>query len=66
MLFRSADWREAGEVRHTFTHFHLRLRVLWTRVETLAGDTEPIDGVETAMPTVFATAFRMGRTAAGM
>ncbi|HEX9858318.1 MAG TPA: A/G-specific adenine glycosylase [Paracoccaceae bacterium] len=23
-----ADWREAGEVRHTFTHFHLVLRVM--------------------------------------
>ena len=22
-----ADWQEVGEVRHTFTHFHLRLRV---------------------------------------
>lgn len=22
-----ADWRDAGEVRHTFTHFHLRLTV---------------------------------------
>ncbi|MEY4983902.1 MAG: hypothetical protein RIR62_2168 [Pseudomonadota bacterium] len=24
----AADWREVGEVRHTFTHFHLILRVL--------------------------------------
>jgi len=24
----AAEWREAGEVRHTFTHFHLILRVL--------------------------------------
>jgi A/G-specific adenine glycosylase len=24
----SADWQEVGEVRHTFTHFHLILRVL--------------------------------------
>ncbi len=23
----AADWRDAGEVRHTFTHFHLRLSV---------------------------------------
>lgn len=23
-----APWREVGEVRHTFTHFHLRLRVI--------------------------------------
>jgi len=31
---RQADWREAPvEVRHTFTHFHLRLRVLAACVE---------------------------------
>jgi A/G-specific adenine glycosylase len=23
-----ADWQEVGEVRHTFTHFHLILRVM--------------------------------------
>jgi A/G-specific adenine glycosylase len=28
-----ADWREVGEVRHTFTHFHLVLRVMVGRVE---------------------------------
>ncbi len=29
----AADWQDAGaEVRHTFTHFHLRLRVLRARV----------------------------------
>lgn len=32
----SAPWAEAGEVRHTFTHFHLRLRVLAARVEATA------------------------------
>jgi A/G-specific adenine glycosylase len=61
-----ADWQQAGEVRHTFTHFHLRLSVLWTRVEALSGDTTPIEEAETAMPTVFAKAYRMGRAAAGM
>jgi A/G-specific adenine glycosylase len=28
-----ADWSEVGEVRHTFTHFHLILRVMVARVE---------------------------------
>jgi len=38
----AADWVEvAGEVRHTFTHFHLRLRVLLAQV---AVDCEPATG----------------------
>jgi A/G-specific adenine glycosylase len=28
----AADWREAGEVRHTFTHFHLALTVMVAEV----------------------------------
>jgi A/G-specific adenine glycosylase len=28
-----ADWQEVGEVRHSFTHFHLILRVLVARIE---------------------------------
>ncbi|MGB8812068.1 MAG: A/G-specific adenine glycosylase [Paracoccaceae bacterium] len=28
-----ADWRDAGEVRHTFTHFHLRLTVRVAQAE---------------------------------
>jgi len=62
------DWQQAGEVRHTFTHFHLRLAVLWTRVDTLPGvvpGTAPqIDEAEAAMPTVFAKASKLGRSAA--
>jgi len=61
-----ADWRPAGEVRHTFTHFHLRLAVLWTRVEHLPSGGPPLAEAEAAMPTVFAKASRMGRAAAGM
>ena len=66
-----ADWRPAGEVRHTFTHFHLRLAVLWTRVEVLPGGVGPGEAppaieAEAAMPTVFAKASRLGRAAAGM
>ena len=38
-----ADWQEIGEVRHTFTHFHLILRVLVGHVqgEALRGDWVP-------------------------
>jgi A/G-specific adenine glycosylase len=61
-----ADWRPAGEVRHTFTHFHLRLMVLWTRVERLPSAGPPLAEAEAAMPTVFAKASRMGRAAAGI
>jgi A/G-specific adenine glycosylase len=64
-----ADWRPAGEVRHTFTHFHLRLAVLWTRVEVLPGGVGPGEAppdAEAAMPTVFAKASRLGRAAAGV
>ncbi|QUS36933.1 A/G-specific adenine glycosylase [Falsirhodobacter algicola] len=28
----TADWRDLGEVRHTFSHFHLRLQVLFAEV----------------------------------
>lgn len=35
----SAVWQEAGEVRHTFTHFHLTLRVL-----VACSDAEPQRG----------------------
>jgi A/G-specific adenine glycosylase len=28
-----ADWHEVGEVRHTFTHFHLILQVLTARID---------------------------------
>ncbi|MFQ5567285.1 MAG: A/G-specific adenine glycosylase [Paracoccaceae bacterium] len=60
-----ADWRPAGEVRHSFTHFHLRLAVLWTRVDDLPEDAPEVIEAEAAMPTVFAKASRLGRAAAG-
>lgn len=50
-----AEWTEAGEVRHTFTHFHLELTVMAARVP---GGTTPdrggfIQGFSaTALPTV--------------
>ncbi|MEP6275172.1 A/G-specific adenine glycosylase [Hyphomonas sp.] len=57
-----ADWEEVGEVRHVFTHFALRFRVmranaprkptveggLWVKVEEVEG-----------LPSVFAKAFRL-------
>ena len=48
-----ADWRDAGEVRHTFTHFHLVLRVLHARAAGPAkrGDYAPLD--PSTLPTVF-------------
>ena len=55
-----ADWREIGEVRHTFTPFHLILRVYTT--ETLATETRG-HWVEQAnpgdLPTVFAKALKL-------
>ncbi|HBK16841.1 MAG TPA: A/G-specific adenine glycosylase, partial [Erythrobacter sp.] len=57
-----ADWEEVGEVRHVFTHFALRFRVMrasaprkprveggiWVKVEEVEG-----------LPSVFAKAFRL-------
>ncbi len=39
----TADWQDIGEVRHTFTHFHLILRVLVGQVTSpaLRGDWTP-------------------------
>jgi len=62
----AAHWQAAGEVRHTFTHFHLRLAVLWTWVDRLPGTAPPIEEAEAAMPTIFAKACRLGRAAAGV
>ncbi|RED18606.1 A/G-specific adenine glycosylase [Pontivivens insulae] len=55
-----AGWREIGEVRHTFTHFHLILTV-WT-AETLAAETRGhwVDQADPGdLPTVFAKALRL-------
>lgn len=59
-----ADWQSVGEVRHTFTHFHLRMVVMWAQVEKLpAGAMDPREAVA-AMPTVFVKACRMARSLA--
>ena len=51
----AADWREAGEVRHVFTHFELRLTVFAATVERFkaAGFAHPVAALEqAALPTV--------------
>ncbi len=54
------DWRDLGEIDHTFTHFALTLRVLETEGEAPEADIEwlPIAEAEAAMPSVFAKALR--------
>ncbi|MBF9035187.1 A/G-specific adenine glycosylase [Rhodobacterales bacterium HKCCE2091] len=63
----SGDWRDPGlEVRHTFTHFHLRLAL---RVADLPENTEPDRGLfvakhdfrPSALPTVMRKAFDLAR-----
>ena len=55
----SADWTEIGEVRHTFTHFHLRLRVRVATGDSGDGRFLPATQAVEAMPTVFAKALRL-------
>lgn len=54
------DWRPAGEVRHTFTHFHLRLDVRLLRLPR-QGDQRfrAVDQAVAVMPSVFAKAVRL-------
>lgn len=64
----AADWRDAGaEVRHTFTHFHLALRVVVAPVAAdaaRAGDWRPWSpALEAALPTVMRKALRAGMAA---
>lgn len=64
-----ADWRRLpGEVRHTFTHFHLRLSL---RLASVAMEAEPTRGQflsdtrfrATDLPTVMKKAFDLAQTA---
>ena len=65
----AADWRDAGaEVRHTFTHFHLLLRVETARLAPGAPAPEgllfePASEAGAALPTVMRKAFRLGLSA---
>ena len=58
---QAGDWRDLGEIDHTFTHFALTLRVLES--ETAAAPDEPTwlspPQAEAAMPSVFAKALRL-------
>ena len=52
-----AKWRAGGEVRHTFTHFHLILDVKVADISEADGrDWIPLADAREAMPTVFAKA----------
>ena len=55
-----SSWQAAGEVRHTFTHFHLRLTVHCATI-TSGRAVMSVDAAEEAMPTVFAKALRLAR-----
>lgn len=49
----AAEWREAGEVRHSFTHFHLRLRVLAASADIAPDRGEAVAGLAPeALPTL--------------
>ncbi|MEM8740200.1 MAG: A/G-specific adenine glycosylase [Pseudomonadota bacterium] len=53
----AADWTVAGQVRHTFTHFHLLLTVEVARVATAPGFVPPKPDT---LPTVMRKAVLMG------
>jgi A/G-specific adenine glycosylase len=60
----TADWREIGEVRHTFTHFHLILRVQVAAVAgpVTRGQWMPREGFRPAdLPTVMRKAWDLAR-----
>ncbi|HTN13995.1 MAG TPA: A/G-specific adenine glycosylase [Sphingomonadaceae bacterium] len=55
-------WRDAGAVRHTFTHFHLTLRLKVLKGREMDGDGEwwPLARLEDAgLPTLFAKIARL-------
>ncbi len=62
----AGPWQAAGIVRHTFTHFHLSLKLAlyrggdWASLEQAKGEWWPLDRLEEAgLPTVFAKAARL-------
>jgi A/G-specific adenine glycosylase len=60
----AADWREIGVVRHTFTHFHLILRVQAARVPAETGrhpgEWRPAGPLAAALPSVMRKALGLG------
>lgn len=58
-----ANWQDVGEVRHTFTHFHLILRVEVARVPEPREGWLPVSEAKAGMPTVFAKALGLAESA---
>ena len=59
-----ADWRAAGEVRHVFTHFELRIDVFAARVDQISADgfLRPADALaDEALPSVMRKVVAMAR-----
>ncbi|HYE47061.1 MAG TPA: A/G-specific adenine glycosylase [Caulobacter sp.] len=54
----TADWREAGEIEHVFTHFSLALRVMRAQGDAADVIWTPIEGLD-ALPSVFLKAARL-------
>jgi A/G-specific adenine glycosylase len=59
------EWEDMGAVRHTFTHAHLTLRVVWLEVNDEPkgqGEWWPVELLDEAgLPTLFAKAARLAR-----
>ena len=70
----SACWIEAQTVRHTFTHFHLEMRVLaaghaqvWREAQGFGGEWVRVDGLQAAaLPTVMKKAIAAGFEVLGL
>jgi A/G-specific adenine glycosylase len=65
--WREGEWRDLGEIEHTFTHFALTLRVFETETQAAPADVEwlTFDSAQAAMPSVFAKALRQSLRGAG-
>lgn len=59
----AARWREAGEVRHVFTHFSLALRVRAARCASLPGGSLRAPAATAPLPSVMRKALDAGRLA---
>jgi A/G-specific adenine glycosylase len=64
----SGAWKAGGAVRHTFTHFHLSLKVQlysggdWISLSDMPGEWWPLDRLDEAgLPTLFAKAAGLAR-----
>ena len=60
----AAEWRDLGEVRHTFTHFHLILRVRGARLPAGApapfGAWRPAGPLASELPSLMRKVLRLG------